>query len=149
VDGTHSIDPTPIRNVAGGTATKNPSSGESGSSAQGGNNSGSSGQGSAGGNHKPVTMGGIVMDGGAAIKNNAPATSMAMETGSPSEASGFKTITTDGAVKTVKAAQASKSSAAPTKVASRGSSIAAIDARGMAVAAALTLGSFLIGVFSL
>jgi hypothetical protein len=152
VDGTNSIDPTPIRNVAGGAATKNPSNGDNGSSAQGSNNSGSSGQGSAGsagGNHKPVTMGGIVMDGGAAIKNNAPATSMAMETGSPSEASGFKTITTDGAVKTVKAAQASKSSAAPTKVASMGSSIASIDVRGVAIAAAVTLGSFLIGVFSL
>jgi hypothetical protein len=141
VDGTQTIDPTPIRHVAGAATT-----------------AGSSGRGRGGGegaqgdsaSHKQndsgaVTMNGIIFDGGAIHKNKAPATSVTTESGLG--ATSFKTITSGGTVRTIPAVPQEKPSA--TKVA--GAAVGSYDRLGEGVWKAMcgSVVAFLVGMIAL
>jgi hypothetical protein len=113
VDGTQTIDPTPVRNIPGqkGGGKGGGTGGSGGSNGSQAQASGNKQNDSSGGG--AVTVNGIVVDGGAMNKNKAPATSLPADvaTGTTS----FITVTSGGIVKTIPAVPQSKPSA--TKVA--------------------------------
>jgi hypothetical protein len=169
VDGTQTIDPTPIRVGAGASPASGAGNNAGGSGGQGGQGGGqgagqSGGQGAAMGGsqqndaaqgeqpgqkpHAAITMNGIVMDGGAINKNKAPATSMAMEQGSSqSGVTSFKTITSDGTVKTVPATAIPQAKPSASQVAA--AAVRAVESNGIWMALGSALVAFVVGVFAL
>jgi hypothetical protein len=133
VDGSQTIDPSPVHLIKGvATPVASPSK-EPGFGGEP--------------QHFAITRNGIVMDGGAAVMNKAPSTtdsSVASAAAGDSITTSFKTVTTGGVVKTIPVAQAKGSASATTK-AKTGDAVELVWG-GRSI---MVLGAFVLGLVAL